>query len=250
MATKAPAKSKALAVTGKASSNIVSIKDALARELASLAGKTAPPGGDMIRMKGKEFILPDGTKTPGPLDLVIVDFVSSNKFYEGAYDPNNITPPACFAIGDSPTTLVPSVNSPLKQSDSCATCPMNQFGSSGKGKACSNARLLAVLPPDADADTPIWLLSVSPTALKGFDGYVNSVARQFQLPPVGVITSVGLNPNEAYPQLTFSDPQPNTQVAEHFARKEEARTRLMTEPDVSAFEVPQPKAKGKTVARR
>ena len=235
----APGKEVAL----KKSASIVSIKEALALQVAGLAGRTAPPGGDAIQItQDKFFKLPDGTKAQ-ELQLVIVDFLAVNRFYEGAFDKDNISPPACFAFGESPTELVPSAKSPVKQSNACASCPMNQWGSDGKGKACKNGRILAVLPPDADDDTPIMVLNVSPTALKGFDGFVNSIARQFQLPPVGVVCTVTFDANETYAKLVFSDPQPNTMLAEHFARQGEARKRLLVEPDVSAYEAPKPATK-------
>ena len=189
MATAKKTPSSAVAVKKPVSSAVVSIQEQLKAQVAAMAGKIAPPSGINIRItQDKKFQLPDGSKVEGPLDLVIVDFVSRNTFYEGTYDPNNITPPACFAIHPEPKQMAPSENSPIKQSDDCASCPMNQFGSSGKGKACKNGRMLAVLPPDADADTPLWLLQVSPTALKGFDGFVGSVARTFQMPPIAVIS--------------------------------------------------------------
>ena len=226
----------AVATKKPASSAIVSIQEQLKAQVAAQANKIAPPSGINIRVtQDKKFQLPDGSKVDGPLDLVIVDFVSRNSFYEGAYDPNNISPPACFAIHPEPKQMVPSDNSPVKQADDCASCPMNQFGSAGKGKACKNSRVLAVLPPDADADTPLWLLQVSPTALKGFDGFVGSVARTFQMPPIAVIASVDFSPNETYASLTFGDPRPNENVAVHFARQAEAKELLMVEPDVSGF---------------
>lgn len=226
----------AVATKKPTSSAIVSIQEQLKAQAAAQANKIAPPSGINIRVtQDKKFQLPDGSKFDGPLDLVIVDFVSRNTFYEGAYDPNNISPPACFAIHPEPKQMAPSDNSPIKQSDDCASCPMNQFGSGGKGKACKNSRVLAVLPPGADADTPMWLLQVSPTALKGFDGYVGSVARTFQMPPISVVTSVDFNPNETYASLTFGDPRPNENLAAHFNRQAEAKELLMTEPDVSGF---------------
>ena len=219
----------AVAVKKPASSAIVSIQEQLKAQVAAQANKIAPPSGINIRItQDKKFQLPDGSKVDGPLDLVIVDFVS-------AYDPNNISPPACFAIHPEPKQMVPSDNSPVKQAEDCASCPMNQFGSAGKGKACKNSRVLAVLPPDADEDTPLWLLTVSPTALKGFDGFVGSVARTFQMPPIAVIASVDFNPGETYASLTFSDPRPNENVAVHFARQAEAKELLTVEPDVSGF---------------
>lgn len=244
-------KAPGTAVAIKAGSNVVDIQAMLKAQAAAMSERTAPASGNYIRVtQDKQFMLPDGTKTPGPLELVIVDFSSKNSFYEGAYDPKAITPPACFAIGPNPLKMVPSDNAPLKQAVSCQGCPMNEFGSAGTGKACKNSRVLAVLPPDADADTPLWLLATSPTANKGFDGFVNSVARVFQTPPIGVVATVGFDTNETYAKLVFSDPKPNENIAAHFSRQEEAREMLAVEPDVSSFVKEKPAARGKVAARR
>ena len=239
--TSAPAASSAVAV--RKSNSVVSIKDAIAAQVAAMGDRIAPPGGSKIKLAAGSMTLPNGTKTPGPLEVVVVDFVATNKFYEGGYDANNISPPVCFAIGTNPLKLVPSPNSPLPQAASCAECPMNQFGSNGAGKACKNERTLAVLPPDADDDTPLWVLGVSPTGIKGFDGYVAGVARTFQTIPAGVITTVELDSTKTYPSLTFGSPTPNPNVGAHFARQEEARALLAVEPDVSGYGVDKPPVK-------
>ena len=216
-----------------------------------MADRTAPPTGVNIKItQDKKFQLPDGTKTDGPLDLVIVDFVSKNTYYEGAYDPNSIVPPNCFAIHPEPKQLTPSDNSPEKQSDTCATCPQNQFGSAGKGKACKNGRVLAVLPPDADENTPLWILNVSPTALKGFDGFVGAVNRQFGMPPIAVVAEVGFNESETFASLVFSNPRPNEGLEVHFARQAEAAEMLATEPDVSSFGQASAKQPGRPAPRK
>lgn len=250
MATK-PKTTTAVAVKKPTSGNLVSIQDAMKAQLANLAGRVAPAAGSAIRVtQDKQFQLPDGTKTPGPLQLVIVDFIAKNSFYEGAYDPKNITPPACFAIGQNPLSLTPSPNAPVPQSTTgCNGCAMNQFGSAGTGKACKNSRVLAVLPPDADENTPMWTLATSPTANKAFDAYVTSVARVFQAMPVGVVTTVGFDPNETYAKLTFTDPQPNENLVAHFGRQAEAAEMLAVEPDVSQFVKAAP-TRGKAVTRR
>jgi len=234
--TSAPSagKAKGTAVAVKAGSNIVNIQEMLRKQAAEMSDKIATAGGDAIRLAPGKFTLPDGS-TAASLQLVIVDFVSKNFFYEEDYDPKNIVPPACFAIGTNPRKLVASDNSPLKQSADCNSCPNNQFGSKGKGKACKNSRVLAVLPPDADADTPLWTLTTSPTANTGFDTMVASIARVFNMPPVGVVVTVTMDSTSAYPVVVFSDPQPNANVAEHFARQDEARAMLNAEPDVSSF---------------
>ena len=220
---------------------VASIKDAIAAQVAALGDRIAPPGGNQIKLAPNMMTLPDGTKTPGPLELVFVDFVAMNEYYPDGYDKDNIVPPVCFAIGSNPLKLVPSPNSPELQAKSCAECPMNLFKSDarGKGKACKNGRSIAVLPPTADATTPLWKLKVSPTALRSFDSYVADVARSFNTIPAGVITTVGLNEAVDYPSLTFSDPTPNPQIADHFARQEEARAMLSVEPDVSKYGVEQ-----------
>ena len=252
MATKKPA---AAAKTGTAvavkknSGAIVSIKDQMAKELAALAERTAPAGGDKIIVKNdKTFNLPDGQKV-NELQVVVVDFMAINNFYEGAYDKDNIVPPTCFAIGQVITQMAPSDNSPVKQSDACSACPMNQFGSAGAGKACKNMRRLAVLPPDADADTPLWILDVSPTGIKSFDGYVKSVATKFGVMPVGVVTTVSFDPNVDYQSLRFSDPQPNENIEIHWTRRNEAMERLTQEPDVSNYATPAP-PKGRSAPAR
>ncbi len=249
-ATPAP-KSTAVALAKSAkSSSVVSIQEALKAQAAAMSDRTAPPSGSSILVtQDKKFKLPDGTTTAGPLQLVIVDFTARNEFYPDAFDPNDIVPPHCFAIGQNPLKLVPSDNSPEKQASDCSSCPMNQFGSQGKGKACKNARLLAVMPPDGDADTPLWTLKVSPTALKSFDGFVQSVARTFQMPPVAVVATVSFDPSVTYASLRFSDPEPNENMAVHFARQAEAAALLTVEPDVSQFEAKAAKPAKKAVSR-
>ncbi len=249
MATK---KTTSTAVTVKkpTSTAVANIQDMLRKQAEANAARIAPGGSKSIRIgQDKSFTLPDGTKTREALQLVVVDFVSRNEYYEGAYNKDEISPPNCFAIHPEPKQLAPSANSPDKQCDDCASCPMNQYGSAptGAGKACKNTRLLAVLPPDADEDTEIWTLKVSPTAIKAFDSFVAGVNRAFQLPPVGVVITVSFSDAKDYPTLEFTNPVPNDNVAVHFARQDEARDLIMREPDVSMFGAEKP---ARSVARK
>jgi hypothetical protein len=243
----------AVAVKKTSAVAVANIKELLAKQAADNAGRIAPGGGKSIRVgQDKSFTLPDGTKTREPLQLVVVDFVSRNEYYDRPYNKDEVFPPACFAIHANPKELTPSASSPDKQNDACSDCPMNAFGSSptGSGKACSNTRLLAVLPPEANDETDIWLLKVSATAIKEFDGFVAGVNRTFQLPPVGVVVTVDFNEAKDYPSLTFSDPQPNDNVAVHLGRQEEAREMLMHEPDVSNYTKDAPKKGSAAPARK
>lgn len=238
-------------VAVKSNNSVVSIKEAIQAQVAAMGDRIAPPSGNKIKLAPNAMTLPDGTKTAGPIEVVIVDFVSRNMMYEGNYDPNDIQPPICFAIGPNPAKLAPSPNAPQPQAKTCAECPNNAFGSKGAGKACKNERLLAVLPPDAEEDTPLWTASVSPTAIKAYDGYVASVIRTFETPPFGVITEMGLDDTKTYASLTFSNPAPNPNMDVHFARQAEAQALLAVEPDLSARAAPKPalkKAAQRTVA--
>jgi len=249
MATKPKAASTA--VVAKKSTAVVDIKALLKQQAAAVSDKTEPASGISIRVtQDKQFLLPDGRKSSGPIDVVIVEFNSQNRFYETDFDAKNVVPPSCFSIGQNPKTLVPSNNSPVKQADACSSCPMNEFGSKKDGKACQNSRVMAVLPPDADENTPIWLLRTSPTACKGFDAYVGSVVGSFAVPPIGVVTEIGFDSSVTYSKLTFGNPRPNENVESMIGRQEEARRLLDQEPDVSSYKAPQAKKAAVAGGRR
>lgn len=216
-------------------------------EVAALAKRLQMNTGDRIKVNlSKFFEFPDGT-TETEIEGIILDFVAHNRYYISQYNPNSIVPPECFALGLEPTGLIASDNSPDKQCASCAACWANQFGSAqggkGKGKACNNTRIIALVIPPKDmavddlSELPIYTLSVSPTALKAFDGYVGKVAAHFRKPVRTVITHIGFDPGSDYPSLRFAATAPAGRELEAYAnsRLEEARQRLMVEPDVSAI---------------
>lgn len=224
---------------------VISMQELMEKQAAAITDKVGSPGGDKIVVnQDKTFSFPDGRKSGEPFEGIIVEFISGNFYFDAPYVKGQITPPACFALGDDPDELIPSANSPDKQAEDCASCPLNQFGSNGTGKACGNRRLLAVLPPSGfDKETPLAILSVSPTGLRGYDGYVTKLAGMFRKPPAAFVTTIGFNSKVDYSQLVFGNPQPiadNELLQLVFSRQEEAKARLMTEPDVSNYEAPKP----------
>jgi len=205
--------------------------------LDALRARLMAPTGDKIKISNKQFKLPSGDILDF-LDVVVVDFVYYNTYYEGPFDPNNMVPPNCFAIARDPKALIPSNNAPEKQCESCTGCWANEFGSSGKGKACQNRVLMAVLPSDAKEDTPFTILDISPTAIKGFSSYLQSVVRGLGKMPYEVVTHIECNPAMKHDVALFSDPQvieDNGLLGLVESRLGEAMERLATEPDVSAF---------------
>lgn len=226
------------------------IQALLAKESEGIASKIAAPSGDRIKLnKNGTITCPDGSEGT-EIEVVILDFVTVNLFYDRPYDKDVVFPPACFAIGPEPTLLTPSKNCPSRIADTCSACPNNQFGSAlnGKGKACKNSRLVAVSPADAkEGDCPIWIVSVPPTSIKPFDAYVSGLAIKNKTIPVGVVTSLTLDPNSEYASPRFSVVRPLSaeELPLFFETRKEATVRLLAEPDVSGYEPPKPAARGR-----
>jgi len=224
----------------------IDISAHLAAEAEAISARIAAPSGDRIQLKGNSRIItPDGIEGP-EIEVVIIDFVSTNLFYPDAYDPDSPQQPSCFAIGKEPSTLTPSTNSDNQEAATCSACPNNQFGSAdnGKGKACKNTRLLAVADVNAGEDADIWVLAVSPSSLKTFDAYVKKLSSKHGTVPIAALTRIGLSQAVDYASPTFTlERMLDTQEVEtFFQRREEAMQRLLTEPDTSKPDVaPAPK---------
>lgn len=264
---RAPKASTAVANT---KANLPATSDVMAEVQAMIDGvqeRIGKPGGDQIRTNNQmEFEMPDGTKSADPIHVVVIDFTNFNALYEGRYDPQNPTPPICFSLGEKLEQMVPHADALEPQSDKCSTCPMNQFGSAGNGKACKNTRKLAVVPRDALEDPEnetLYTLAASPTAIKSFDKYTAALVGK-RVMPFMVETEVSLDPNRDYPTMMFAAKGPLTEVeiATAFQKIPAAKARLAIGPDMAQAKAQQEaaaaaparrgnaKAPAKTPARR
>ena len=127
----------------------------------------------------------------------------SKTFYKKAWNPDaEPAGPDCFSLdGIKPDA---SVENP--ENDICATCPHNAWGSrvadnGQKLKACSDKKRLAVVASD-DPEGPMYLLEVTPAALKGLNQYQRELSMR-GIPPEIVITKVGFDTNASFPKLKF-----------------------------------------------
>lgn len=216
------------------SKELQSIQDKIRKDLATLKDRVEPPSGFTISTKGKTFTLPDGTSNPGPMKCVIVDWTSANLYFEGIYNPKDPKPPVCWAIGDKPKELEPSDKCPKRQHDVCKGCEKNDWGSDpqgGRGKACKNTRRLLVAPISADENFSGWVLVVSPTGLKHFDKYVNTLA-DLDKHPIEIVTEIAFEPQEAFPTLRFKPAGENDNLALMWKIKEAGQEILHMEPNV------------------
>lgn len=187
---------------GSTGTAVISIKDRIASRLAKVNESTAAPASSKISVKGSVFTLPDGKSSKGPLNCVVVDYINSNIFYEGAYVEGQFSQPTCNAIGSEIKLMAPAESVENKQSDTCATCPQNEFGSKGRGKACQNGVVLAILAEDFDDDSEVYTIRVSATGLKDWGKYVRELS-ELGVDPIQVITSLTFKEGLSYPSLKF-----------------------------------------------
>ena len=214
--------------------DVLNVQEQLRKELDTLKERVDPPSGFMISTKGKVFTLPNGASSDGPLTCVILDWVTANSYFEGIYNPKDPQPPVCFATAREVDSIAPSKNSPQPQAKTCKDCPKNEWGSDpqgGKGKACKNTRKLLLVPVDATDKTTPWVLPVSPTGLKHFDKYVNTLA-DLGVHPLSVVTDVTFEPSEAYPSLRFEARDKHDNENLMWQLKERGQEILMQEPKV------------------
>lgn len=187
----------------------------LSQELAQMAqdesANVPASSGAFLSVKGKRFTFQDAV-LEDPLQVIIVDHALTNAFYSDGYDPNNPKSPDCWAVGKTEGDLAPPADLDTKVSDACAGCPNNAFGSAetGRGKACKNGRILAVLILDADvrkitektiAEAQLAYIRISPTALKPFNGFLKRITGQLSKPLFAVVTALRFDENMEQPVL-------------------------------------------------
>lgn len=210
---------------------LVSIQEQIKSELALMSKSVAPPSGRSISLKGKVFSLPDGTTSQGPISAVILDHRNFNRYYEGAYNPQDIKPPACFALSKELNGMGPHPDADNPKSDNCHDCAMNQWGSAavGKGKACRNTVRIAIAAPDASPDDEPSIITVSPTGIKSWTSAVNKLGSAGLL-PIQTVMEISFDPNQAYPSLVFKPLQAHDKLENMWALREKAQAYLDASP--------------------
>lgn len=181
-------------------------------ELSSFAGGGFP----IMSIKGKVFtlsrdgdhkVLPNPKDPDSPATSIDVVVVKANAgrskvFYAGGYsEGGERKKPDCFSnTGDRPDA---SVERP--QSNNCATCKHNQWGSKigdngGKGKACQDSVRIAIAAPNQINDP--MLLRVPPASIKAL-GELGSMCAKRGTKSYKVITKIGFDLQSPTPKLMF-----------------------------------------------
>lgn len=175
------------------------------RNVSKLFGTDAPTQNNLssgiaasygfMRYKGKMWSLSyrgedmpllrdDGDGPRNSIEVVILNASPgiSKTFYIDPYSEGNNAPPDCASING----VVPNPASPRKQSETCAACPQNVWGSrvtpAGKSaKACQDNKRLVIVPlqdiPNESYGGPL-LLRVPPTSLQDLAQYGDKMFQQ------------------------------------------------------------------------
>lgn len=181
---------------------------ALAQAMAG--GITGGSDFPRISIKGARFrIVEDGTETvinQTSLDVVVVGANPrlSKTWYAKEWNKDaEPSAPDCYSLDG----VGPHPESTSPQSDLCASCKWNAWGSkvapNGQQlKACSDKKRLAVVAAD-DATGPVYLLEVTPAALKGLNAYQKELSVRGIAPEI-VRTRISFDTDASFPKLIFS----------------------------------------------
>lgn len=173
-------------------------------------GLSMGPSYPRISIKASRFRIIDGQREeilPVTTLRAVIVGASPNVtklFYAKKWNPNEDSEgPDCYSMD----SIRPAKDARNPQSQLCAACPQNVWGSKvnelgNKIKACSDNKRLAVVSAD-DPNGPVYLLQVTPGALAGLASYSKMLASK-GFPPELVVTNISFDPKESYPKLTFS----------------------------------------------
>jgi hypothetical protein len=192
--------SKALAVVEPSTFAIFNSDDAMGVMQTNLGGDQISPF-DLPQIKvptsgGKQWELPglEDSEFTTTFDAIIVDQRTNRVYFSKPFGEGDATGPDC----NSQDGLV-GVGDPGGQ---CATCPLNQWGSKGAGKACTERRLLFLVLP---GNTLPVTLSLPPTALRPLRDYLMKLGSA-SVPFYGVVTRFSLKQTQSKTGITFSVP--------------------------------------------
>jgi len=155
-----------------------------------------------IMHQAQMFAMPGGEKVESFMGILL-DTNRINAWWEVAYeDSGGGDIPDCF----SQNGIDPSPSCLNKQADSCMSCPQNEFGTKGRGKACKNMKRIHIIMPDQSFPNR---LTLPPTNLEAIDEYIRdltSAGKPYQL----VITKFSLREKSNKDGVAYSYLVPET----------------------------------------
>ncbi len=138
---------------------------------------------------------PDEPESAAAIEGVIVYRHPVNAYWKEDFTGGSDTPD-CSSY-DGQTGVVAETG----EMRACATCPYNQFGSKGAGKACRNGHRLYIL---RSGEMLPLILSVPPTSIKNLSNYVVKRVIMENQALEGVVTKITLKKDKSSGGITYS----------------------------------------------
>ena len=157
----------------------------------------------VVQGDNRDMITNEDGDPKGSIEVVILKSNPhlSKIFYSGGYEEGSSAKPTCY----SNDSISPASDAQDPQSDKCAICPHNAWGSritesGAKGKSCADSRRLAVAPIN-DLENPM-LLRIPAGSLKDLVGYADMLSRR-KAPYQSLVTKIGFDHSVAYQKFAF-----------------------------------------------
>lgn len=219
---------------------LAKLQEQLMKQAQEMATAIEPTGGNTVKPNVRGgFDFPDGEFVEEPLQVVILAVASRKEYYDKPYKQGEVHPPACAAVGTGTfDELVPDPKAPRKQHDTCAGCPMNEFGTApnGSGKACTDRKVIAFQLPNATEDDAIFTLKISPSGLRDFSNYMKRLVTRHGLPPVAFISELRTKPAGSSVTTVVKEvaPLPEDKLGAFVAKQAEAQALVLEPPQFEA----------------
>lgn len=225
-------------------------QEELAKSAKEVANKERPAVSQIGLRAG--IMMYQGQAIPGnKLDVIILSSAVEYRYDTKSFDPNNITPPDCFALSLDGEDMVPNDSAVAQQAPTCAECPMSKWTPNPKKpgknhKPCKEKRRLALLPADVlktgNAKTAeLALLNVPTTSIKNWATFVNTINAEYARPPWAMVAEISAAPhmtNQFEVKFKPLSPIPDEFLGEIRARIAAAEAQLLTPYDSSGLTVP------------
>jgi hypothetical protein len=101
----------------------------------------------MLSFRGGRFSV-GGEELENPLEAVVLAVRLERSYYDSPYNPDVQTPPTCYSFDGER----PHAETEDPQHETCRGCPWDEFGTSGRGKACKEGARVALILADSLSD--------------------------------------------------------------------------------------------------
>lgn len=190
--------------------------------LAAGAQRANGGGGKFFSIRAGVLSYDDSPMPGNQMAVVILADVMENSYYDAPFVEGVKASPKCFAFAKNEDDLEPheAVDKEdyfERQSDDCASCEWNKFGTArmGRGKACANVMRLAMIPagvykskgrnagleyeayddPEHFQKAEVAFLKLPVTSVKNYSKFVKQLAADVRRPPHGVVCNVIVAPD-------------------------------------------------------